>query len=383
LKFENNIKRALILGILVFSSLGVVFLYSSAAYGPGAGETPFASCTGTTLSGSVLVTGPPVGGSQPDDLTVMAVRGLDHGRALLWTEWQNGVNPNGTPSSSGATQSFVTAYDLTTGALVREVKVTGHVDGLTADPQDGVIIATANEDANSTLNLIYPVLGAVATYTYSPDPSGLSGTGGGTDSIAILDDRIYISHSNPSDTTEATSYEVTLERSTLTAYLTPVFYDDSQATNMTTGATVTMALTDPDTNYVMPRSSPLFGGDLATISQGDGKIIFAAHPHNNPVLVELSLYDNVRGNVPPVDGLSVATSNSGTLFVVDSGTNTIQEFNTNGCSSGTVFIGEPSDNGNPLVGTLNLFTGQITPFGNHFVSPKGLLFVSSGNENRQ
>jgi hypothetical protein len=41
--------------------------------------------------------------------------------------------------------------------------------------------------------------------------------------------------------------------------------------------------------------------------------------------------------------------------------------------------GEPSDNGNPLIGTLNLFTGQITPLGNTFVSPKGLLFVPSGD----
>jgi hypothetical protein len=33
--------------------------------------------------------------------------------------------------------------------------------------------------------------------------------------------------------------------------------------------------------------------------------------------------------------------------------------------------------GNPLLGTLNLFTGKITPLGNHFQSPKGLLFVSN------
>ena len=44
----------------------------------------------------------------------------------------------------------------------------------------------------------------------------------------------------------------------------------------------------------------------------------------------------------------------------------------------TVFVGEPNDNGNPLVGTLNLSTGQVTPLGNTFASPKGLLFLPSG-----
>jgi hypothetical protein len=140
-----------------------------------------------------------------------------------------------------------------------------------------------------------------------------------------------------------------------------------------------MALTDPDTNYVMPPESPMFAGDLATISQGDGLIIFASSLQRNPDLSVLSVTDNAAGNVPPIDGLAVATSGSGTLYVVDSGGNTIQAFSTLGCAKGTVFVGEPKDNANPLVGTLNLASGQITPFTNHFVSPKGLLFVPSGH----
>jgi hypothetical protein len=331
------------------------------------------SCSGTLLSGTTLVSGPPTGASQPDDLTVMAVKGLDGGKPLLWTQWQNGINPDGTPSSSGATQSFVTGYDLKTGTLVREIAVNGHVDGLTADPKNGTLIATSNEDANSFLSLIYPALGAVATYTYSPSPE-VSGNGG-TDSIAILGGHLYISHSNPNDVSQATTYEVALDQTTLTAYLTPIFYDNSQAKSVNTGSVATMALTDPDTNYIMPRASPMFAGDLATISQGDGKIIFASHLPNHPQLSVLSVADNVPNNVPPIDGLAVAISGRGTLYVVDSGTNTIQAFSTSGCSKGTVFVGEPNDNSNPLVGTLNLSTGQITPFQNHFVSPKGLLFV--------
>ncbi|HZY70153.1 MAG TPA: hypothetical protein VFF67_04140, partial [Thermoplasmata archaeon] len=68
-------------------------------------------------------------------------------------------------------------------------------------------------------------------------------------------------------------------------------------------------------------------------------------------------------------------SGVGWLFVVDNKAGTIVKLNVTGCTAGTVFLGEPSDNGNPLVGTLNLGTGKITPFTNKFVSPKGLLFV--------
>jgi hypothetical protein len=354
--------------------MGTLILLPNAA----GSSTALPACTTATLTGRTLVSGPPPGAiSSPDDLTLTAVKGLDQGRLTLWTEWQNGINPDGTPSSTGANQSIIAGYDVATGMLVREIPVNGHVDGVTADPASNTIIVTSNEDANTFLSVIYPVLGAVATYHYNVDPA-VSGNGG-TDSIAILHGQIYISHSNPNDTTQPTTYDAILDQNTLTAYLTPVFYDNSQATSVNTGSTVTMALTDPDTNYAMPRASPMFAGDLATISQADGLIIFAADLPGSPVLSVLSVTDNVQGNIPPIDGLTVATSNSGTLYVADAGTNTIQAFSTVGCSRGTVFVGEPSDNSNPLVGTLNLQTGQITPFTNHFVSPEDMVFVPSGN----
>ena len=358
--------------ILVASSIGVLLLPSTAAFASFASSSV---CSTNSLASKTLVSGPPTGTKGPDDITRMAVKGLDNGKELIWTAFQNGINPNGTPGTSGgATQSIVAGYDPSTGALILTIPVTGHVDGLTADPSMGTLIATANEDANSTFNVIYPALGAVAVYTYNPNPAVSSV--GGTDSIAILDGNIYVSHSNPLDTTQPTVYVVKRELSTtLTATLTPVFYDNSMATNALTGKAVQLGLTDPDTNFVMPNESPRFGGDLATISQGDGEIIFASHLTGNPHLSVMNVIDNKPGNVPPIDGLAVATSNHGTLYVVDSATGTIQALSTTGCQKGTMFVSEPSDNGNPLLGTLNLFTGKITPLGNHFESPKGLLFV--------
>jgi hypothetical protein len=306
----------------------------------------------------------------------MAVKGLDRGRELIWTAFQNGINPDGTPGvSGGPTRSTVAGYDPSTGALVRSIPVTGKIDGLTADSERGVLIATVNEDVHSAFDLIYPAVGAVATYSYYPGPA-VAGNGG-TDSIAVRNGHIYVSHSNPNDVSQPTEYEVTLDKWRLMANLTPVFYDNSTATDAVTGATVQLGLSDPDTNFVMPFASSRFPGDLATIGQADGEIVFASRLTHNPRLWMLSLTDNVHGNVPPIDGLAVATSDHGSLYVVDAKAGTIQILSTNGCAKGTVFVTEPSDNGNPLLGTLNLFTGKITPLGNHFQGPKGLFFVSN------
>jgi hypothetical protein len=304
----------------------------------------------------------------------LAIPGVDHSRSLIWTAFQNGINPNGTAGMPGGRNtSTVAGFDPITGALIRAINVTGKVDGLTADLKTGKLIATDNEDNNSAFNVINPLTGKVTTYKYIPNPA-VSNVGG-TDSIAIRNGQIFVAHSNPLDTTQATDYEVTLNHSTLTAKLTPVFFDDSKARDVLSGAKVTLALTDPDTNYFMSSASPRFAGDLATISQGDGKIIFASHIGSTPRLFVLNLTDDIVGNIPPIDGIAVATSNQGILYVVDAGAGTIQALNTKGMPMGTVFVSEPSDNSNPLLGTLNLRTGVITPLGNVFVSPKGLLFV--------
>jgi hypothetical protein len=325
------------------------------------------------LPSKTLVPAPPSGASGPDDITNLATPGVDGGMPVLWTEYQNGVMNDGSPGPGGVTNSTVAGYDASTGALVKTFSVAGHVDGLTADPGIHALIATANEDNNSSLFVIDPSAGTVVNYAYSPSPA-TSGVGG-TDSIAVIGSQIYVAHSNPKDTTQAADYSVTLDGTTHTARLTPGYFDNSTATDAVTGSATTLGLTDPDTNLTMPMSAPRFGGQLATISQADGQIIFSSNNTGVPRLTVLNVTDNKSGNTPPIDGLAMATTNKGTLYVVDAAGNKIQALDTTGWPAGTVFVGEPSDNKNPLVGTLDLTTGQITPLTNSFVSPKGLLFV--------
>lgn len=355
---------------LVFALSTVALL----ALGSGAASATHPSNAPRMLFSLTLVSAPPAGTKGPDDLTHLTVPGLDHGAPVIWTAYQNGINPNGTPGSPGGpTQSTVAGYDPVSGRLVYTINVTGKLDGLTADPAMGALLATANEDNNSDFNVILPSTGTVTTYHYSPNPS--SSGNGGTDSIAVEHGVIYVAHSNPNDTTQATDYSVTLNSATRTASLSPVFFDDSAARDALTGGRFALTLTDPDTNFVMPGAGERFAGELATISQGDGKIIFASHLAGSVRLSVLNLTDNVSGNLPPIDGIAVATASEGTLYVVDAKANTITALVTDGLPSGTIFVSEPNDNGNPLLGVLNPWTGHISPLGNSFASPKGLLFV--------
>jgi hypothetical protein len=326
------------------------------------------------LPGQIFVASPPPGATGPDDITRLATEGVDGGRALIWTAYQNGINPDGTPGTPGGpTKSTVAGYDPINGTLLKTISVTGKVDGLTADPRIDRLVATVNEDDNSALYLINVRTGEATRFRYDPTPAE-SGNGG-TDSIAIWGGDIVLAHSNPNDTEEATDYVVTLDRASSVAHLRALFFDDSRAVNAVTHTSVALALTDPDTNSVIPEAAPRFAGQLATISQADGQIIFASREEGAPDLRVLNVTDNVRGNVPPIDGLAVATADRGTLFVVDAKAGTITALMTKPWPAGTVFVAEPSDNGNPLLGTLNLFTGAITPLSNAFLSPKGLLFV--------
>ena len=77
----------------------------------------------------------------------------------------------------------------------------GRVDGLTADPRHHRVIATVNEDLNSTLYTITPARGRRPQALHLlPDPAqtGSDGTNGGTDAVSVAENgTIYVAHSNP------------------------------------------------------------------------------------------------------------------------------------------------------------------------------------------
>ena len=98
-----------------------------------------------TVAGTSTVSSEPLSG--PDDITLL---GRD-----IFVGFQNGVGPQGQASPSGNLDSTVVEMTLR-GQPVAQWDVVGKTDGVTADPRTHTVIATVNEDANSSLYAITP-----------------------------------------------------------------------------------------------------------------------------------------------------------------------------------------------------------------------------------
>jgi hypothetical protein len=326
--------------------------------------------------------------TQPDDITV-----LGHN---LFTGFQNGVGPQGEPSTDGNTASTVVEF-TTSGQVIQQWDIHGKCDGLTADAKLGVVIATVNEDANSSLDTIRPG-GLPSTQIVHYSYNEALPHSGGTDAISIFRGHILISASAPGTTgapapqpTYPAVYSVSLEPANDVATVSPVFYDESYAqvanVGTTQGDVVRLGLTDPDSNEVVPASAPRFGRDFMLTSQGDQEQIFLqaqgrGHRKAGPDLAVLSLSESV-------DDTAWARARSGAIFGPDANADTV-DMVTGPFQPGTVFVAvtpcdandAPSTCPGPgfppnYLGSLNPWTGNITPVtltGPNY-QPKGLVFV--------
>jgi hypothetical protein len=299
--------------------------------------------------------------TKPDDITKLG----DH----IFIGYQNGVGSDGKPSSTGATTSTIIEYDLS-GNQINSWNLPGKVDGLTADPANNRLLATANEDGNSTFYVIYPDTNQVKHYTYNPAPDapaakGTMATGGGTDAITIQNGNIYISASNPSDVSKAALFQATLDDSTNSVKLQTLFTNNATATDAVTGQSDTLGLTDNDSNTVVPAESPKFAGDFMLDGQADKQLIFANNlGASNQSLTRLSID-------APVDDTAWATSQSGTLLVSDTNSNRVYEIKGS-FTKGQAFVASTDAN---KIGTLDLATGHIQDFASGLSAPHGLLFI--------
>jgi hypothetical protein len=326
--------------------------------------------------------------SSPDDITMLG--------GHLFAGFQNGVGPQGQPSADGNTDSTVVEFTAS-GKVIRKWSIKGKCDGLTANAGRGFVIATVNEDANSSIYTITPGASAgrrVRHYNYSePLPHF-----GGTDAISIYRGRVFISASAPGTTGAAAPqpsypavYSVVFHRIAHVAAVTPLYSDEADATVANLGAdhgkTVQLALTDPDSNEVVPGFARRFAGDFMVTSQGDQEQIFAhfrgrgANAHN----IRLSVLRLSQA----VDDTAWARARSGRIFGADGTADTVDVV-TGHFRPGSIFVAvTPCDAADApatcpgpgfpanYLGSLNPWTGNITRVamtGPSF-EPKGLVFV--------
>lgn len=298
--------------------------------------------------------------SKPDDITTL------NGNMII--AFQNGVPSTGGKGSSGATQSTIVEYGKT-GKVVQQWNVTGKIDGMTADPANNRFLASVNEDGNSSLYVVSPGNATPQHLTYS----GLT-HGGGTDSIVVTNGHVYITASAPTPDkangktfSKPALYQANIDTAKGVVSLTPVLKDNAQATNVVTGKSQTLNLSDPDSNIVVPQISPKFAGDFMLDSQGDSQLIFI---HNLGQSNQSKQVLQLNSQYQP-DDLAWATSKQGTLYISDSGTNKVYAV-TGNFTPGTVFVSLGSS-----VGTLDLNTGKVTPFMTGLSDSHGMKFISS------
>ena len=273
----------------------------------------------------------------------------------------------------------------------------GKTDGLTADPELGGVIATVNEDANSALFTIRtddtPPAAAVTSYTYSQVLPHL----GGTDAIAVDEGQIFVSASAPGTNgapapqpTYPAVYTVTLDPTTQVATVHPLFNDEDPATvaNVNSsqwGKPMPLALTDPDSNAIVPQDASRFAGDFMLTSQADQQQIYvdnAGESHQWLAVLSMS---------QAVDDTAWPNGHSGALYSTDS-TNDAVDVVTGPFHPGQpVVVATPcGSNSAPSVcpappsfpanylATLNPWTGQVTAVtiqGAPYVPQGGLVFA--------
>ena len=334
-------------------------------------------------TGSIIHSSEPL--SNPDDITQL--------NGNIFTGFQNGVGPQGQPSSSRNPDSTIVEF-TPQGRVVGQWDIVGKADGVTADPQTGSVVATVNEDANSSLYTIDPRSDTVTHYQYNePLPHN-----GGTDAISAEGGHLLISASAPGASGGAAApqptypavYSVSLNTATQVATVAPVFFDEDQASVANVGpqlgTALQLALTDPDSNEIVPWDAPRFGGQFLLTSQGDQQQIYVQDPGGpHQRLSVLTLSQSVDDTAWPTGGWG------GRLYATDSTHDTVDVVTGPFSESQPVVAATPCGaNSAPAtcpappaypadyLASLNVWTGQVREFavdGAPFTPEGGPLFL--------
>jgi len=319
------------------------------------GASPAAAQSATPPYVLSTFAGPKTAYSQPDSIVQW--------RDSVLIGYQNHVAKDGSDGKS----STIVQYSLN-GTVQRTFSVVGHNDGLRVIGGDQ-LWALQNEDANPSLAVIDLVDGSATTYTLAAPH------GGGYDDLRVLGDNVFMTASNPNLDANNVNVFPALVRVSLSGSsvdLQPVLYGNGQAVDIASGKTVTLNLTDPDSLSVDPR------GNLVVNSQADGVLVFVRHPlADKPQVGVISITSG--GAAITVDDTAFAPHGRSFALFSDVAGNAVYRLDSPmfGFEPGTAY--STSDTAG-IVGVLNLDNGTLTPIATGFVSTRGMVFVSRGDE---
>jgi hypothetical protein len=358
----------------LFLTLPVAGIVAAVAATPAAANPPPSVPAGFAVTKFATAPSTTPATTGPDDITVF---GKD-----VFVGWQNGVGSMGEPNpTTNQTYSRLVEYS-TSGKERHSWLLTGKLEGLAANTKPGQLIATANEDGNSHLFTIDVKSNQITPYVYQPDPaSAITGgvfTGGGTDGVSVINGKIFLSASNPGAANATAAFQVKLNPSTGVASLSSTFADNANAKDAVSGHTVTLALTDPDANAVVPSASPAFGSQFMLDAQGDQQLVFAKGMGSSSIKLTRLLLTHSPGTTGAgVDDVQWTAGSGGTLLIVDNGTGTIWavkgKFTAGQAFASLDTVGASAKTNQTDM--VNLTTGALTPFATGLKTSKGLVWI--------
>jgi PEP-CTERM motif-containing protein len=319
----------------------------------------------TVTSVSMFATGAAVDGTQPDSIT--------SGDNSVWVEYGNGA-----VSTGGSGSSTIVQYS-TAGSVEHVYSIAGLVDGLKFNPITGIVWALQNNDGNSTLSLINPATGVVTgplQYASPPFAYGAN-SARGYDDVAFLNGKVYLSYSNPVNPSDPV-LQMLNQGNTPSGTLTTTNILTAQQTNpLFTSSTQN----PPDIDSL--KSTP--NGQLVLTSEGDGlgppwatsdgRYTLISNPGTPQQGVTNVRVTNSAGvNANAIDDIIFPGATAGTLYVADTGANTVYAVNVTGLNPNTPIISLGSFDEvalvNPSTGVVGsaLLTGLTATHGMDFVA---------------
>jgi hypothetical protein len=301
----------------------------------------------------------PTGNSQPDSIV----------------QWRDsviiGFGDHVAKDGSDGKSSTIVQFSLT-GQVQRTFSVPGHNDGLRVVGEND-LWALQNEDANPNLVVIDLTSGHKQNFTFAPTVHG-----GGYDDMVVKNGEVFMTASNPNLNSQGVNVFPALVRARLSRGVVdvePVLNGDANATDIPTGTTVQLNLTDPDSMTIDPR------GNIVLDSQADGELVFIRHALSADPQVGRILTTKSTGGGTTIDDTAFAPAAKTFLLFTDLAGNTIYRLDSPpfGFEPGVAYSASDSDG---LVGTLNLDNGVVTPIVTGLGSARGMLFVRRDNERR-
>ncbi len=273
------------------------------------------------------------------------------------------------PDGSDGKNTQVVQYSRA-GMVEHIYSVAGHNDGLKIDPTTHLLWALQNEDANPNIYLINTTTYTSTKYTFQALPAA----GGGYDDIAFRLGKVYLSASNPAHNPNAAPAIVQARLENHTIAVTPVLLGNAAATDVVTGAKVTLNLQDPDSMTLDP------SGDLFLTSQADAELIVVRKPGQQAQSV-LQIPLTSPFGTPQVDDTLFIPDSEGYVLIADKDANTIYSLHHDvyvpGAAYSAAQVATPGSPAVSFLGKLDPEFGILTPVVTGLGNPGGLAYVQT------